>query len=90
MPRSASASVGFPEKSVKSGALIPACSSSGATKRRRPDCKIPLSVTRSGRVAPARFSSAGSSLMAPLPKTMRVGKLITFAMAAPWVEELES
>src|ERR1043165_8241224 len=82
MPLSASASVGFAEKSVKSGALIPACSSCGTTKRRRPACRIPLSVTSSGFDAPARFSSAGRSLIAPFPKTMRVGKLITeLAMA---------
>ncbi len=66
-PFNASASVGLAAKSVKTGALIPACSRSGVTKRNKPACKMPLSVTSSGRVAPTRFSSLGSSLIAPLP-----------------------
>src|SRR5690349_12554921 len=79
-PRMASASVGFCSKSLKTCALMPACSSSGVTKRKRPAFRMPLSVTRSGREAPARFSSLGSSRIDPFPYTMRVGKLITLAM----------
>src|SRR3954471_6519318 len=76
----ASASVGLGSKSLKTCALMPACSSSGVMKRKRPALRMPLSVTRSGRDAPARFSSLGSSLIDPFPYTMRVGKLITLAM----------
>src|SRR5689334_20931022 len=76
----ASASVGFGSNSLKTCALMPACSRSGVMACRRPALTIPLSATRSGRDAPARFSSLGSSRIDPFPYTMRVGKLITLAM----------
>ena len=67
MPRRASRSVGFASNSLNTCAFTPAWSSSGVTKRNSPACRIPLSVTSSGRDAPTRFSSPGSSWIAPLP-----------------------
>ena len=67
IPRSASRSVGFASNSVNNSVLMPIRSSKGVTKRSSPACRMPLSVTSSGREAPARFSSLGSSWIAPLP-----------------------
>src|SRR5713101_8165276 len=77
MPFSASLSVGLGSSSLKTANGTPACSSSGVTNLKRPAWRIPLSVTSSSLPAPARFSSAGSSRMAPRPWTIRVGKDMT-------------
>src|SRR5262245_7091953 len=74
IPFSASESVGLGAKSLKTVNGIPDCSSCGDTNRSSPAFKIPWPVTSNSWRAPARFSSPGSSRIAPRPWTIRVGK----------------
>src|SRR6266404_49456 len=90
MPFKASASVGLGSNSLNTVNGTPACSSRGVTNRSRPACRIPLSATSSSLRAPTRFSSAGSSRMAPRPWTIRVGNDMTDGMEAPWVKFAKS
>src|SRR5437764_13171175 len=80
MPRSASASVGLGSKLENTEWRMPAWSSNAVTGPSKPACRIPLSVTTRTFLAETRFSSCGNSRIAPRPCTMRVGKLITFAI----------